>query len=160
MARLYFEYYSKEQDGTKPKYRYCPNCATELQDVVLVHHERRACQHCGFIQHLNPLPGVCIVVEMDGRVLIGRRKSASVLGDRWCLPCGYIDHEESFLEAAHREVLEETNLKIKLTSLMDVSSNHISPTLHSIVPILTATVVEGTATPGCNVSVISVSGLS
>ena len=31
---------------------------------------------------------------------------------------------------------------------MDVSSNHISPTLHSIVPILTATVVEGTATPG------------
>ena len=57
------------------------------------------------------------------------------------------DYEESFLEAAHREVLEETGLKIRLTSLMDVMSNHISPSLHSIVPILTAKVIAGTATP-------------
>ena len=32
---------------------------------------------------------------------------------KWCLPCGYVDFDETIEEAAIREVFEETGLKLK-----------------------------------------------
>jgi ADP-ribose pyrophosphatase YjhB (NUDIX family) len=52
------------------------------------------------------------------------------------------------LDAAHREVFEETGLEIKITSLVNVSSNRITPDLHTIVIVLTAEIVNGTPKPG------------
>lgn len=154
MTEQYFEYYDKEQAGSTTKYKFCPQCGLALNDVIIQARKRRACSGCGFIQYLNPLPGVCVVIEQNDRILIGQRAPGSVLEGKWCLPCGFIDHEESFLEAAHREVMEETNLEIRLVSLMNVSSNHISPKLHSIVPILTAEVVGGEAMAGDDIAAL------
>lgn len=35
----------------------------------------------------------------------------------WCLPCGYLDYDETLKEAAAREVFEETGLKLDIEDL-------------------------------------------
>jgi ADP-ribose pyrophosphatase YjhB (NUDIX family) len=109
---------------------------------------RNFCPVCRYVQYINPLPGVAVLIEDDGRLLIGRRSQSSVHSGKWCLPCGFVEHHENFLDAAHREVLEETGLEIKITSLINVSSNRITPDLHTIVIVLTAEIVNGTPKPG------------
>ena len=83
------------------------------------------------------------MIENDHKLLIGKRSQKSFLGGKWCLPCGFIEHNESFVEAAYREVLEETGLKVKVTSLINVSSNQLAPSVHTIVTVLMAEIIGG-----------------
>jgi 8-oxo-dGTP pyrophosphatase MutT (NUDIX family) len=46
------------------------------------------------------------------QVLAGLRGEDVTDTDKWCMPCGYLDWDESIPEAAKREVFEETNLLI------------------------------------------------
>jgi len=46
------------------------------------------------------------------RALVGERGAAVDLAGTWCLPCGYLDWDESLLDAVHREVFEETGLDL------------------------------------------------
>ena len=43
----------------------------------------------------------------------------------WCMPCGYVDYDESCEEAASRELFEETGLKFSsdMFKLVSVNSN-------------------------------------
>lgn len=44
----------------------------------------------------------------------------------WCLPCGYLDYDETIEEALKREVFEETGLTLKdscFMNLLDVNSD-------------------------------------
>lgn len=50
----------------------------------------------------------CIVMRHD-KVLLGKRFRTSGEG-QWALPGGHVEHSESLLEAARRELLEETTL--------------------------------------------------
>ena len=86
-----------------------------------------------------------IVRDGDGRVLIGRRVDRARYGGHWCLPGGYIEYEESFLDTAHREVREETGLSIRLCGIVSVVSNLLDDLHHTLVVILLADVVGGRA---------------
>ena len=104
---------------------------------------RKYCSACGYIQYRNPLPGVTVLIIEDGKVLLGRRGPASFRPGTWCLPGGFIEFEEDFITAAHREILEETGLKIEVDSIVNVVSNFLSSSLHSIVVVLQASVRGG-----------------
>ena len=44
----------------------------------------------------------------------------------WCLPCGYLDYDETIEEALKREVFEETGLTLKdsyFNTLLDINSD-------------------------------------
>lgn len=56
-----------------------------------------------------PRVGVGVLVQRDGRVLLGQRLGAHGAGT-WALPGGHLEYAESVAECARREVLEETGL--------------------------------------------------
>jgi ADP-ribose pyrophosphatase YjhB (NUDIX family) len=47
------------------------------------------------------------------RALVGERGSAVDHAGKWCLSCGYLDWDESLVDAVHREVFEETGLDLR-----------------------------------------------
>ena len=60
----------------------------------------------------RPEIGIGVLVIKDAKVLLGKRKSSH--GDGyWSFPGGHLEMYETWESCAEREVLEETNLKIK-----------------------------------------------
>jgi ADP-ribose pyrophosphatase YjhB (NUDIX family) len=94
------------------------------------------------VQFRNPVPGVVILIEKEGAVLLGRRRGGFGAGT-WGLPQGYIEFDEGFLTAAIREVREETGLNVRIRSIINVVSNLLSPGLHTLAIVLLAGVVGG-----------------
>lgn len=93
---------------------------------------RPVCPACGFTDYGNPKPCVGVLVEQDGRVLIGRRGVEPARG-AWDILGGFLHAHETAEEAARREILEETGLQVTLTrylgSFPDVYGPRGMPTL-------------------------------
>lgn len=70
----------------------------------------RSCAACGNTTYKNPLPVAVALVPVDTGLLVVRRNipPAGALA----LPGGYIDLDESWQQAAAREVFEETGLRV------------------------------------------------
>jgi 8-oxo-dGTP diphosphatase len=137
-----FSSYSGKGDGKCGQFRHCPFCGTQLALIEEGARLRPACPNCGFVQFRYPLPGVVVVIEEDGYVLLGRRRGGYGAG-KWGLPQGYIEFGEDFLTAARREVKEETGLDVQVRSILNVVSNLLSPGLHTLPIVLLAGVVGG-----------------
>lgn len=91
------------------QFRFCPRCATPLEQATLFGMERQRCPACGWIHY--PLPNIAatVVIEhQDGIVLVQR----DIEPDRgmWHLPIGHAEFGEEPAEAARREGFEETGL--------------------------------------------------
>ena len=71
------------------------------------------CPHCGkpVEKYRNPLPTVDIIIEVEGGVVLIRRKNPPY---GWALPGGFVDYGESLETAAIREAREETSLDVEL----------------------------------------------
>jgi 8-oxo-dGTP diphosphatase len=74
--------------------------------------------------------GVGVMIIKDNKILLGRRhydssKADSELGgeDTWTMPGGKIEYQESFEEAAIREVFEETGLVIKNPEVICINND-------------------------------------
>jgi ADP-ribose pyrophosphatase YjhB (NUDIX family) len=137
-----FSSYSGKVDAHPKLFKYCPVCKTQLALKEIGGNHRPACPNCGFVQFRNPLPGVVVLIDKDGYILLGKRKGGYGEG-KWGLPQGYIEFDENFLTAAIREVKEETGLDVEILSIINVVSNHLSPTLHTLAIVLLARVVSG-----------------
>jgi ADP-ribose pyrophosphatase YjhB (NUDIX family) len=137
-----FSTYDGKKDTQKGHFKYCPFCGPQLALIEKGGVQRPACPNCGFVHFRNPVPGVVVVIEKDGRVLLGRRAGGFGKG-KWGLPQGYIEFDEDFLTAAIREVKEETGLEVEIQSIINVVSNKLSPSLHTLAIVLLAGVVAG-----------------
>ena len=87
------------------------------------------------------------MIEKEKCVLLGKRAGGFGKG-KWGLPQGYIEFDESFLEAAIRETKEETGLDVRIRSIINVISNMLTPDLHTLAIILAASVTGGEARAG------------
>ncbi len=135
---------SGELAGNNKHLNYCPRCGADFMSKELGKFERQSCDKCGFVNYLNPSPGITIIMRSpDGKILIGKRSENARYGNKWCLPGGYIEYEESFIETAHREVLEETGLEIQIEGIVNVVSNHLDDLHHKIVIVLIGDVLGG-----------------
>lgn len=81
-------------------------------------------------------------------MLIGKRRETARYGNTWCLPGGYIEYEESFISTAHREVLEETGLEVRINGIVNVVSNQLDGIHHTLVIVLIGDALGERHAPG------------
>lgn len=80
----------------------------------------------GNTNNLRHIAVGCIVTR-DNEILLARRNMRLSEGGKWCLPGGYMDMGESTLEAARREVKEETGWDIDNLQLLGINDNPARP---------------------------------
>jgi ADP-ribose pyrophosphatase YjhB (NUDIX family)/GNAT superfamily N-acetyltransferase len=103
---------------------------------------REICPQCGFVHYTNPVPGVGLLVEMEGGIVLVRRGQPPFAG-WWALPAGYIEADESVEQAAIRECREETGLTVELLELFGVYSFPEGPVQSGIIIFYRARPREG-----------------
>lgn len=100
---------------------YCPVCSHILTQQDIGGRMRPACDNCGYVHFVNPVPGVGMLIEKDGGLVLIRRGHNPHKGE-WTLPSGFVEVDESAEEAAIREAEEETGLKVDIVELAAVNS--------------------------------------
>ena len=102
--------------------RFCPQCAAPMSTRPVGDKSRRICPECNYIHFTDPKVGVGILVIRDNKILLVKRSMSPERG-KWSIPAGYLDYGENPKATAEREVLEETNLEVFITGLVDVYYN-------------------------------------
>ncbi|MCZ6721466.1 MAG: NUDIX hydrolase [Alphaproteobacteria bacterium] len=80
---------------------------------------RLVCEACGFIHYHNPKVVVGAVCGYEGKILLCRRAIEPRTGF-WTIPAGYLELNETSLEGAAREALEEAKAEIEVEALLAV----------------------------------------
>jgi ADP-ribose pyrophosphatase YjhB (NUDIX family)/GNAT superfamily N-acetyltransferase len=109
------------------------------------------------VLYQNPVPGVGILVETDGGVILIRRGHPPHQG-RWALPSGFIEADESIEDAAVRECKEETGLDVELVEIFGVDSFPEGPVQSGIIIFYRARPVGGDLRPGDDATEAAVFG--
>ena len=103
----------------KPK--FCGQCGTPLEERPVEGKLRPVCPACGRVHYVNPVPVAACIIELDGRIVLIRRRYEPGRGG-WAFPAGYVDADETIEIAARREAREETGLEVELGPVVDVCS--------------------------------------
>lgn len=123
------------------EYRFCPRCGgqLDLRRLKATEPERLVCEKCSFIFYLDPKVVAGTIFTIEDRVVLLRRGVEPAMG-RWVFPGGYVDRGESVQDAAIRETKEESNLHVRLRSLLDVYSYPRSP---NVIVVYAAEIIGG-----------------
>ncbi|MFQ6099956.1 MAG: GNAT family N-acetyltransferase [Anaerolineae bacterium] len=121
---------------------FCPRCGTVMEAAEVGGRVREVCPACGFILYRNPVPGVGVLVEMEGGIVLVQRGQPPFV-DWWALPAGFIEEDESVEQAAVRECKEETGLDVELLELFGVYSFPEGPVQSGIIIFYRARPVSG-----------------
>ncbi len=112
--------------GQCPLKKGCKAFSLKKQDQFPVKKKKKPVPHFDI---------ACAVVRRkDGRILIAQRKPQGLLGGLWEFPGGKLEDGESLEQAAAREVLEETGVKVKIgekIATVKHAYSHFKITLHA-----------------------------
>ena len=98
------------------RYKFCPMCATPLSELTPGRIE--CSDSCGFVNYDNPTPVAAMVVEYEGKIVFAHNSAWE--GDFYGLITGFVDHAESPVDCAVREVKEELDLDAEEPTLIGV----------------------------------------
>ncbi len=111
-------------DWLEPMVRFCSRCgaALEFGPVAGEERQRLACPRCGFIFYVNPrLVVTTLPITEAGEVVLIRRGIEPGIG-KWAQPGGFLEIDETVREAAIRETLEETGLRVEPGAILGLYS--------------------------------------
>ena len=90
-------------------HRFCGHCG---QRMVADDKERKMyCPECGQMEYPKICPCVIVGIIHDGKLLVTQYRGGFT--DRYALVAGFAEVGETIEETVHREVYEETHLKVK-----------------------------------------------
>ena len=98
---------------------FCQKCGAPLAVRVIEDRELEACPNDDFVLWRDPKVATAVVVEAEGRIVLGRRAIEPGYGD-WCLPGGFVNHDEDPMSAAVRECREEIGAAVEIVELLGV----------------------------------------
>jgi ADP-ribose pyrophosphatase YjhB (NUDIX family) len=101
--------------------RFCSSCGAALGRPSPV-----VCDACGRQHWANAKPCAAALVVRDGRLLMTRRALDPWRG-LWCAPSGFCDGDEHPIEAAEREVREETGIGARVTGYLGLWIDEYAP---------------------------------
>lgn len=101
---------------------FCQRCGAPTEERSVDGLTRPVCTGCGAVVYLDPKLAVTVVIERDGRVLLGKRAAWTRAPGAWSFPAGFVERGEVVETAAVREVTEETGLTIELGPVLGVFS--------------------------------------
>ena len=105
------------------------------------------------IEH-RPVPGVGVAV-VDGQRVLLVEKSIGPFAGKWGVPGGKVELGETRIQAAHREVREETGLEIEVGDVIWVGESigpGDPPAWHFTIVDFVATPIGGALQPGDDAS--------
>ena len=124
--------------------KYCSSCASALELRETAGQVRPVCPSCGHVVYYDPKVAAVTIVAREKKVLLVRRANQPGYG-LWSVPGGYVDRGEVVEEAATREVLEETGLRVEISGLLGLFSEAGKPV---IVAAFRGMECGGTLAPG------------
>ncbi|MCP4133520.1 MAG: NUDIX hydrolase [bacterium] len=88
-------------------------------------------------EYKNPTPTADILIEIDGKIVLIKRKNPP---HGWAIPGGFVDYGESLEAAAVREAYEETSLNVSLVRQFHTYSDPSrDPRQHTLTTVFIAT---------------------
>ena len=103
--------------------KYCSQCGHKVVKRVPEddHRMRSVCTHCDHIHYENPRMITGTLPVWQGKILLCKRGIEPRLG-YWTLPGGFLENDESLIEGALRETLEEACAEVLPTQLLSIIS--------------------------------------
>ncbi len=106
----------------KSELKFCPKCASSLEERILEEKVRQACTACDFVFYRDPKPVAGVLAFKNKKLLLIQRGNEPKLG-LWSFPTGYVDIGDTPAETAVREAKEEADVDVELDRLLGVYSN-------------------------------------
>lgn len=123
--------------------KYCTKCGYQLQSKIIDGKEQRYCQNCDTIYYENPIPSVAVIARNEkGQLLLVKRKEEPKRGF-WALPGGFIDNGESAIQAALRELQEETGLEGIVKRFIKIYNHESKKYGYVIIIVYEVTITKG-----------------
>lgn len=125
-----------------PILQHCARCGGRLGYGPVPGEERPryCCSDCGHVTYVNPrLVATALPITDDGRLVLIRRAIPPGVGT-WAQPGGFLEADETVIEGAVRETLEETGLHIEPTEIVGI---YPQPRAAVVIVVYRADVISG-----------------
>lgn len=129
-----------------PTLQHCSRCGGSLAygPVEGEDRERHRCSSCGYVTYVNPrLVVTTLPVTESGELVLIRRAIDPGIGT-WAQPGGFLESDETVIQGATRETLEETCLLVEPTEIIGIYSR---PQAAVVVVAYVAAIVGGKMAP-------------
>jgi 8-oxo-dGTP diphosphatase len=101
---------------------YCQQCGGETRMQQVEERSRPVCIVCGAVTYFDPKLAVAVVIERDGKLLMGKRGAHTREPGKWSFPAGFVERGERVEDAAAREAKEESGLDVTIGDLLGLYS--------------------------------------
>lgn len=121
---------------------YCPKCGFKTSPSEVEGKIRDVCDSCGMILYQQWKVSAGVRVAIKNKILLVQRGHEPWKG-KWHMPAGYVEVDETPIQAAEREALEETGYNVQVKKLVDCYQDIEDPRGNVIVLLYDAEILDG-----------------
>lgn len=125
---------------------FCSHCGAQVKHIIPKgdNRLRHVCTECDTIHYQNPRIIAGCIAEHEHQILLCKRAIEPRYG-LWTLPAGFMENQETTLQAAARETLEEACAELDDIQLY---CSYSIPHISQVYMMYRGTLVNGYAAPG------------